>query len=359
MNLSMFNNKVLQADGNWQSHAGIYASHYDAAFEKYKSTLLAQSRSDAAAQKKKEALISLILTICTSSALIYFAGQTSLKAAATSRVMNRLAPEKKILVAQRSFDAKTKLLTWTGAQQEHGRPAKIGEFLLGSAYGEVSKHVSGGLNKLAASPNSFGPSSASPSDSVRTSVSMLGLLMHHLGRMKAMLAEAAGAAVEKMGEENAGPLLDSIAQSAYFRRPPPIQAGLAKRIELGMWMSHVLDQDYLHTLSEFNAREEGWIKQKETYQSINRSPASLGYPNSAPSVTHTAPHFRTTTTRVVKDTGDTIDQAVESAHNAVFPSDGPFFEHRKTFFGGNEIKALDRTGLVKAEFVLAKLATLG
>lgn len=358
MKLSIFNNKVLRADGNWQSHAGLYASHYDTAFESYRATLLAQEKSDATAQKKKEALISLIMTICTSSALIYFAGQASLKAAAASRAINKLAPEKKILVPKLDFDAATKALAWTGAPQEASRSVKVGEFLLGSAYGEVSKHVTGGLNKAVASPRSAGPSSTSPSQSVQTSASMLGLLMHHLGQMKALLAGAAGGAVEELGEEAAGPVLDRIVQSAYFKPPPPIPGNLAKRIELGMWMSHLLDQDHMRTLKEFRAREEGWIRRSETFTPINRLPATLSYPGAQPKVTHTAPHFRTTTERVINDTGDTIDTAVEAAYAEVFPESGHFFARTPKLFGGSEVKPLDRGALIKAQYVMARLATM-
>lgn len=225
------------------------------------------------------------------------------------------------------------------------------EFLLGAGYAEASKLVSQGM-KAPITPNVTppGPSSTSRSPAKKTSVKVLTEFLAFVGRLETAAYDVGSAYVTIAGTKDDYPLLGRIVNSAgYFKTPSPHPKDLRERIESAMWMSHLLDQDYLKTTDQVYGREEAeWFTERSKIEPITTSPSSKDYPGRL-GFDQEHRYTRTRHDRMYQDTGDTIDDHIDGVYKAVFPNHGNFFSRLKT---------LNQADLTKAERTLQQLAAL-
>lgn len=352
--LSSLNTALIGANSSWGGHIRRYAAAQEAAYDSYCLGLSAQKAQNAADEARKKAAMGLALSVVATSALIYFAGATSLKGIISDKVMKKVSGPRQILMPKYTFNPKTLLMDREFATAPVKEMSALGAFLFGTAYGEVAKHVNANfLNGLMAKTGA--PDSTAATATARGGWSVENTLLTWRDDVSAQITEVALKVKGEVGEQS--PIFTAIAQAPYFKEPKPHPADLKARILLAMWMSHLLDQDYLRTIETVETERGSYSYGLPKMQSINASPSARNYP-SAPShkVVRDGPAITVKQRKelYIQDTGDVIDQHVDAAYTAVFRRDSHFFARA----AGGGAQKLDRANLMKAEQVLNDLAKM-
>lgn len=353
MDHAAYNGKVGAACGRWLTHLSSFAGKYDSAFEEYATALNLQEMEDARKQAIYETLAALAVSVVASSAMIFMAGQVTFQTLITTKLMSKIDKPRRTLLCRVSTEIRKAQRVVEEVVPTQKNHIKVAEFLLGAAYAEGSKLVNQGLTAMI-TPSRTPPGSSSTSQysKNKTSFKVTTELLGFLGAMQTAAYDAALKHAKAVGKQDDYPLLGQIVDTAgFFRKPPCHPQNLQDRLELAMWMSHLLDQDYLTTTDRVWAGEEyEWCSGQSKTEAINMSPSSKLYPKPE-RIEQKYSHFSTRNVRMILDTGDTIDTHIDKVYRRVFPNEGNFFGHFKEL-------GLSQADLMKAERTLVKLAAL-
>lgn len=130
-------------------------------------------------------LAALASSVVASSALIYFAGQVSLKALTIAKLMSKVEKPRKTMLYKDTANIRTGSMVTKEVIPERKASMKIAELLLGTCYAEGSKHISDAFKSaVAGTATPSGPSATASANSVKMSMTIPGELLAFLGQVQ-------------------------------------------------------------------------------------------------------------------------------------------------------------------------------
>lgn len=198
--LAQLNTALIGANSRWGENIRTYAAAQELAYNAYTDGLKKQNAADAADAAAKKAIVGLAVSVVATSAIIYFAGATTLQGALSNAVMKKIAGPRQVLVPKYSFNQATKIFDVTYSARGTPEMSQLGAFLFGTAYGEASKHITGSIVKVMTSSST--PSTTTPTSSARGGWSVENALLTLRDRASAEIARIASAIAREHGEKH-------------------------------------------------------------------------------------------------------------------------------------------------------------